>query len=130
MLRKIPVMVIPFLCFYPIYKIGAIGAGDVKLYCLLGCYLSLKNVFWIIFLSLCIAAFLSLIKMCYLKIFFSRMQYFLEYSFRCISNQTMYPYYSELNKTEQSTITLALPIFIGSIIIIGRKLYESYYGSL
>ena len=126
---KIIAVILPFLFSYPIYKIGAVGAGDIKLICLLGFFLSLRKVFSVILLSLIIAAVFSLIKMLYLKIFITRMQYFFSYLMKCISDQKVYPYITE-KPSKKHTVTLAFPVLLSSMAIIGGSIYESYYGGL
>lgn len=127
-LHRIPAIIIPFFCFFPLYIIGTIGAGDIKLFCLLGFYLPLQDVFRVLLISLIIAAILSIIKMNYQKIFVKRIRYFLSYLSTCISNQTIYPYYEESEEIKQTTIALTLPTLLGTVITIGGKLYESYNG--
>lgn len=119
--QKIIAIIIPFVCFYGLYKIGALGAGDVKLYCLLGFYLTFQDLFKVILSSLIIAALNSLIKMIYQKNLASRIRYFYSYLIKCSSNQKIYPYYLNQNRTKETTVTLALPVLVSSVIVIWGK---------
>lgn len=128
--NQLPLMIIPIICFYPIFKIGAMGAGDIKLYCLLCFYLSLEQFLNVFFMSFFISAIFSLVKMLYLGNIFNRFCYLMTYLSTCISNKKVIPYYQNNKNKFMSTITLSLPILISAILVIGRNMYESYYGHL
>ena len=117
-LRYLPGMILPLFLFYPIYKVGGIGAGDIKLFSLLGCYFPFMQSMVCIFASLFLAALLSLIKMAYYQNFMERMEYLFSYIKESISSGKFLYYYntSSLNdKTERSQIHLAIPIFFGAL---------------
>lgn len=56
-------MMIPFALLYPIYKIGALGAGDIKLFMASGAFLKTEVLVHVIIVSFIIAAPFSLMKM-------------------------------------------------------------------
>ena len=56
-------MLIPFVLLYPIYKIGALGAGDIKLFMASGSFLTTEQSVHVIIVSFIIAALFSLMKM-------------------------------------------------------------------
>lgn len=128
--NQIPLIIIPIICLYFFFKIGAMGAGDIKLYCLLCFYLSLEQFLKVFFISFLISAIFSLAKMLYLGNIFNRFCYFMTYLSTCISNKKVIPYYQNNNNKFMSTITLSLPVLISTILVIGRNMYESYYGHL
>lgn len=70
---------IPFLCTYPLYKIGTFGGGDVKLLSVAAGFLKVKAV--PVFLSLCFGAgaAVALMKMLYYGSVKERMAYFTSY---------------------------------------------------
>lgn len=55
--------------FYLFFQIGALGAGDVKLFGICSAYLPVDKVLSFLFFSLLIAAIISLIKLVTLKLF-------------------------------------------------------------
>ena len=128
--NQIPLIIIPIICLYFFFKIGAMGAGDIKLYCLLCFYLSLEQFLKVFFISFLISAIFSLAKMLYLGNIFNRFCYFMTYLSTCISNKKVIPYYQNNNNKFMSTITLSLPVLISTILVIGRNMYELYYGHL
>ena len=64
---------------YPIFKIGGLGAGDVKLLGVTAGYLPFKKILIFLFVSLLFAAFFSLFKMWKCSCFTERFRYFAEY---------------------------------------------------
>lgn len=65
--------------FYPLFKVGAVGAGDVKLLGVAAGYFPFKKILVFLFLSLLIAAAVSLVKMIRKGYFLERMGYLWEY---------------------------------------------------
>lgn len=64
---------------YPLFKIGAMGAGDVKLFGVTAGCLPFEKIFVFLFVSLLIAAIISLVKLLKNGNLQERLQYFLEY---------------------------------------------------
>ena len=65
--------------FYFFFKLGAMGAGDVKLFGAAAGFLPFKKILIFLFISLLIAAIISLIKLWKKNYFWERLQYFAEY---------------------------------------------------
>lgn len=57
------VMTVVIVLLYPFFKIGALGAGDVKLFGVCSGYLPCDKVAYFLFFALLIAAVISLIKL-------------------------------------------------------------------
>ncbi len=74
----IPIL-IPFVLLYSIYKIGALGAGDIKLFMVSGSFLTTEQLIHVIIVSFIIAALFSLMKMLSEKNCKERMRYLLSY---------------------------------------------------
>lgn len=55
-------MVLSFLLLYPVYKIGGLGAGDVKLLMMVGTFTSVEKVLNVIIFSFLIGAVFSIGK--------------------------------------------------------------------
>lgn len=64
---------------YPLYKIGAMGAGDVKLLGAVAGYLPFKKILLFSFVSMLIAAIISLVKLLVNKNFRERLGVFFGY---------------------------------------------------
>lgn len=117
----LPGILLPIVLLYPVYKVGGIGAGDIKLFSVLGFYFPFMQSLFCIFISLFLAAFLSLIKMTYYHNFTERMEYLLSYIKESITLGRFQYYHNNLsagNKTEKTQIHLAAPIFI-SVLVMG-----------
>ena len=65
--------------FYFIFRLGAVGAGDVKLLGVTAGFLPFNKVLIFLFVSLLIAAAISLVKIWKKKYFWERMRYLAEY---------------------------------------------------
>ena len=65
--------------FYVFFRLGALGAGDVKLFGVTAGFLPFKKILIFLFISLLIAAIISLIKLWKKKYFWERLQYFAGY---------------------------------------------------
>lgn len=64
---------------YPLFKIGSLGAGDVKLLGVTAGYLPFKKILIFLFVSLLIAAIISLVKMWKKNNFSERLRYLFAY---------------------------------------------------
>ncbi len=71
--------VLAMCLLYPLFKVGAVGAGDVKLLGVTAGYFPFQKILVFLFLSLLIAAVVSLIKMLRKSYFLERMEYLLDY---------------------------------------------------
>ena len=65
--------------FYALFRLGALGAGDVKLFGVTAGYLPFKKILIFLFVSLLISAIISLIKLWKKKYFWERLRYFAGY---------------------------------------------------
>lgn len=72
-------MSVPICLLYPLFMIGCLGAGDIKLLAAVGCFLPIKETVACLMMSFLTGAFFSLLKMIAEKNFLSRMSYFLSY---------------------------------------------------
>ncbi|MBD5453055.1 MAG: prepilin peptidase [Lachnospiraceae bacterium] len=116
-------MLIPFVLLYPIYKIGALGAGDIKLFMASGSFLTTEQFVHVIIVSFIIAALFSLMKMISERNAKERMRYLLSYLLEmcktrewnlyeetCIQNTHAY---------KSNKIHFALPICISVMLELG-----------
>lgn len=72
-------MFLPFILLYPIYKIGGLGAGDVKLFVMTGSFLTEKRVLYAMLFAFVAGAVISIAKLASERNFKERMRYFYSY---------------------------------------------------
>ena len=72
-------MLLAFLLLYPLFKIGAMGAGDIKVFIMIGSFVEVKELIVIIVMSFVIGAACSLVKLLAESNGRERLYYFLLY---------------------------------------------------
>lgn len=87
------------------------GAGDIKLFSVIGCYLSIKDMLICLVFAFLLGAFLSLIKMIIHKNLFSRMQYLAIYIQKSIHSSEVVLYHKG-TPDKNSVIPFSIPILI------------------
>ncbi len=107
-------MLISFCILYPIYKIGALGAGDVKLVIMTGSFLSVNRSLRVIIVSFIIGAVFSFGKMISEANFMERMKYLFSYltDVLCSGQWKLYGenLKDDLKKYKSNKIHFALPV--------------------
>ncbi len=104
---------------YPLFKIGAVGAGDVKLLGVTAGYLPCKKILVFLMLSLLVSAAISLFKMLRKRYFFERMKYFLNYLKNVAKNGSWRLYLSDEQDRRAVGICLSGPVFVSVLLYIG-----------
>ena len=124
--RHISGIIFPILIFYPLYKIGTIGAGDIKLFSVIGFYVSFMESMYCIFLAFVIGAIFSFFYMKREENLADRISYLISYLKDCLNKKQFRNYYMNFNGNELSSeeiaktkIHLAIPIFISVCIHLG-----------
>ena len=107
------------LFLYPMFRIGAVGAGDVKLYGICAGYLPLNKFLFFLFFSLLIAAAISLIKIMVQKSAAERFGYFCEYVAGVARSGKFYLYLEDAGERKTATICLAGPILASMLMYLG-----------
>ncbi|MGN0401606.1 MAG: prepilin peptidase [Acetatifactor sp.] len=102
---------------YPLFRIGALGAGDVKLFGVAAGYLPFRKIFLFSFISMLIAANISLIKLIYSRQLRKRIFLFLKYVKTVAGKGALLPYPSEKNGTDK--ICLSGPVLLCLILYLG-----------
>lgn len=119
----IAAMLLSFCILYPIYKIGALGAGDIKLLIMIGSFESADQIMRVIVLSFIIGAVFSIGKMILEENFKERMQYFFSYLSDVFSTGQWKLYGENLKddykKYKSSKIHFALPICFSVMLGLG-----------
>lgn len=103
---------------YPLYKIGALGAGDVKLLGAAAGYFPFEKIFLFSFVSLLIAAIISLVKLLVNKNFRERLGVFFEYLERVAGEGALCPYPATAEKGKTG-VCLSGPILLSLLLYLG-----------
>ncbi|MDL2301301.1 prepilin peptidase [Lachnospiraceae bacterium OttesenSCG-928-D06] len=117
--RYFVVVFLVFLVFYPFFMIGAVGAGDVKLYALTAAYLSGKAILCFLVFSLLIAAIFSFIKVIKEHNGRERIYYFFSYIKEVVYVGKWRLYMQEGERNRRSGICLSGPILLSVLLHIG-----------
>ena len=72
-------MVLVLILLYPLYMLGMLGAGDVKLYCMSAAFLAGRDCIIFFSISLLLSAATALLKMLFLRNLRERIHYFCAY---------------------------------------------------
>ena len=125
-LKFIPGILLPVVVLFPVYKIGGIGAGDVKLFAMLGFYFTFRETVFCIWLAFVLGAVISVISFIRYKNFMERMTYLFSYLKDFFLTGYFQHYYSNFNKNQnsdfeeyKSKIHLAIPIFLSVLFYVG-----------
>ena len=104
---------------YPFFKIGALGAGDIKLLGAASMFLPFQRVFIFLFVSLLIAAGVSLIKLWREKNGRERIQFFLRYIRDCSVAGVWKPYLTDRAERHRLGVCLSGPILASALLYMG-----------
>lgn len=111
-------MAILFLFFYPFYLSKGLGAGDVKLFMMIGCYLNKDEMMKCLLLTFIMAAAKSIICMVRYEESRNRLLYFMGYIRKLCITKTLDEYvWDKTNKF--NTVRLAIPAFFSVLFIYG-----------
>lgn len=118
MLLYLGKMILVGVLFFPFFSIGAIGAGDIKLLGVTAGYLPFEKILIFIFISMLVAAVISLMKMCKWKQLGKRMRYIVAYLTK-VFRQGRWQLYPEQENEQHSKICLSGPILCGVLLYLG-----------
>lgn len=122
LIRALLSMAIPFALLYPLFLIGGLGAGDVKLLSVAGCFLTAKETILCLGLSFALGAVLSLAKMIAEKNFLERMKYFLWYIADVFTSGEWKFYEEDRNdrqRRKEGKIHFSIPVLLGMVVYKG-----------
>ena len=100
----------PVILLYLLFLAGALGAGDIKLFSLIGGFTNLKQLMWCIVFAFIFAAILSLGKMIYYGVFVSSIKNAIRY-IGCVFEGYREPYQPFLG--EDGRIHFSIAILLG-----------------
>lgn len=111
-------IIIPVIVLFLLFLMHALGAGDIKLFSMIGSIWNLEVLGYCIVWSFLTGAVLSLIKLIYQKNLISRLNYFFRYAGRCLEAKRLLNY-REPSDGKQNTIYFSIAILAGFIITMG-----------
>ncbi len=107
------------LMSYPLFKIGAVGAGDVKLYSAAAGYLSGRALACLLSYSLLVAACISIIKICRERSGKERFGYFCAYFADICRTGQWKLYFEDCADLRKAGVRLSGPLFVGVLLHLG-----------
>jgi len=107
------------LLLYPLFKIGGLGAGDIKLYCVCAGYLSRHRFLYFFFVSLLIAAIFSLIKLIKESNMTERVTYLCQYIGDVVKTGAFGLYMENAREQKRCGICMAGPILLSLFLHMG-----------
>ena len=107
------------LAFYPLFRIGTIGGGDVKLYAACGGFFPKDKILLFLFFSLLIAALFSLIRFLHKGDLKERFCYLISYAKEVADNGEWTFYWKDLQEKKKAGICLAGPILLSVLLYVG-----------
>ncbi len=116
-------MFLSICILYPVYKINGLGAGDVKLFLMIGSFVTIQQMLRIIIVSFLIGAVFSIGKLISEANFKERMQYL--FSYMCdVLRERQWKLYGDNLKEDHGKVTgnkihFALPVCISVMFILG-----------
>lgn len=108
----------PVILLFLLFQIRALGAGDIKLFSVIGSIWNLKVLCYCIVFSFVTGAVISLIKLLYQKNLFARLIYFFRYVGKCLEAKNIL-IYREQSETNQNIIHFSVAILAGFCITMG-----------
>lgn len=115
LVQTVAVMVL----FYPFFKIGGLGAGDVKLLGAAAGYLPFDKILAFLFCSLFIAAVIALVKMWKRKDFSDRMRYLWGYMTETVKKGSWHLYLENEKDGRGGGVCLSGPVLFSIFLYLG-----------
>lgn len=116
-------MLLAFLLMYPLFKIGALGAGDVKVLMMIGSFLKIKGFITVLAASFVIGALFSLLKLLAEHNGRERIYYFLSYVAEVAGKRQWKIYGEHLTEDYQqycrNKIHFTVPVLFGVVLWTG-----------
>lgn len=107
-------ILLPVVILFLLFRIGALGAGDVKLFAVTGAFLGIRGVIDCLGLAFLVGAVLALMKMCYYGNYLTRMQYFAGYVVKTLQSGviTRYEHASEPGGRIRFSLPILMSVFL------------------
>lgn len=105
-----------FLVFYPFYILGGLGAGDIKLFMMTGCYIRDDALIQYMLVTMAIAGIWSLLKMAVYAESRGRLLYLVRYIRKAVLTGAVDEY--QIDKTQKRcVIRLSIPAFASLLLM-------------
>ncbi len=109
-------VVVVFLFLYPFYLLGALGAGDVKLFIMVACYIKGEQLMRYLLVTMLLAAVISILKMVLYEESRARLFYLGKYVRKVVMTGAMDEYQVD-KKQRNCIIRLSIPAFISLLLL-------------
>lgn len=116
MLEECAALIIIFMVFYPFYLIGGLGAGDVKLLMMTGCFIRDERLIQYLFFTFLTAAVIAGIKMLLFYESRQRLFYLGRYLKKVMLTGRIDAYVVD-KKNKRCVVRLSIPAFISLIMM-------------
>ena len=116
MLAACATMAVVFAVFYPFYLMGGLGAGDVKLLMMTGCFIRGEQLFQYLAVMFGAAAVISILKIALFRESRERILYFTGYLKKAMFTGCMDSYRVDMTN-KRCVIRLSVPAFISLILM-------------
>lgn len=107
------------LLLYPLFRIGGLGAGDVKLLCVCAGFFPYSKIFIFLFLSLLFSAIISLFVLLKERDWKDRFSYFCEYCAAVAKSGQWKLYYPSSRKGRLRGVCMSGPILCSALLGLG-----------
>lgn len=107
------------LVFFPFFRLGMLGAGDIKLLGVCSPFFPSEKILAFLFFTMAISAFFSIIKMIRFKNFKERFSYFLQYISECMESKSWKLYMRTSEEKKKNTICMAGPVLLSTLFYLG-----------
>lgn len=111
-------VIFPAAMLFVLFLFRVLGAGDIKLFSVIGGFVGVKSVFLCIVASFVLGAFLALAKIIRNRNFISRLQYLAAYTTAYVKTKEIEPYYRSSDGTE-NIIHFSAAILGGYLLFMG-----------
>lgn len=115
-------MTIPFMLLYPLFMIGGLGAGDIKLLAVISCFFTLRQIFSCLIITFLIGAVFSFLKMLAEGNLLQRMEYLLSYIHDVFRSGEWKLYETDIQERKtknKDKIHFALPVLLSVMLVRG-----------
>lgn len=110
------VMAITFAAFYPFYLMGGLGAGDVKLLMMTGCFIRCEQIMQYLLVTFIVAAAISAIKIVLFRESRERVWYFGRYLKKAVLTGSVDSYMMD-RTNKRCVIRLSVPAFVSLVMM-------------
>lgn len=107
------------LLLYPLFRIGGLGAGDVKLMSACAGYFAAQRIFYFLFFSMLVSAIFSLIRLCRERDVRDRVLYFCSYCAAVARSGKWSLYLPKSGERRLSGICMSGPVLCSVLLGIG-----------